>query len=642
MAQQYIFTMQGLKKVVPPNREILKGIWLSFFPGAKIGVIGLNGAGKSTLLKIMAGVDQDFIGEAKPDPSIKVGYLPQEPSLDSSLDVKGNIELAVAGLKGKLERFNEISMKMCEPMDDDEMNKLMEEMGKLQDQIDAAGGWDLDRHLEIAMDALRCPPGDQDVATLSGGEVRRVALCRLLLEKPDLLLLDEPTNHLDIEAINWLEEFLLNFSSTLLFVTHDRMLLQKIATRIVELDRGRLTSWPGNFATYLQRKQDALDAEASQSHKFDKKLAQEEAWIRQGIKARRTRNEGRVRALIALRQERSERRNQAGKARIQMQDAERSGKLVASLKDVSFCYDGAPIIKGLTATIMRGDKVGIIGPNGAGKSTLLKLILGQLAPTEGSISLGTRIESCYFDQNREQLDPEKTVAENVTDGGDTVLVGGQPRHIISYLQDFLFAPDRTRSPVRVLSGGEKNRLLLAKLFTQPFNVLVMDEPTNDLDVETLELLEELLLDYQGTLLLVSHDRAFLNNVVTSTLVFEGEGRVEEYAGGYDDWLVQRAPTPAPAAKPEKGEKKETVPPKKAAAKKLSYKEERELEALPQRLEEMEAKLEELHQQLGDPTLYQKDPSAIPQIQKQLEALEQELKKAYARWEALEAVKAGEA
>ncbi|MDP2758305.1 MAG: ATP-binding cassette domain-containing protein, partial [Desulfurivibrionaceae bacterium] len=403
-----------------------------------------------------------------------------------------------------------------------------------------------------------------------------------------------------------------------------------------------LTSWPGNFATYLQRKQEALDAEASQSHKFDKKLAQEEAWIRQGIKARRTRNEGRVRALIDLRNERSERRTQTGKARIQMQDAERSGKLVASLKDVSFYYNTTPIIKGLTATIMRGDKVGIIGPNGAGKSTLLKLLLGQLEPAEGTITLGTRIESCYFDQNREQLDPEKTVADNVTDGGDTVMVNGQPRHIISYLQDFLFAPDRTRSPVRVLSGGEKNRLLLAKLFTQPFNVLVMDEPTNDLDVETLELLEELLLDFEGTLLLVSHDRAFLNNVVTSTLVFEGEGRVEEYAGGYDDWLVQRAQAPASAAKPEKREKKETVPSNKAAAKKLSYKEERELEALPSQLEEMEAQLEELHQQLGDPTLYQKDPSAIPPIQKQLEELEQELKKAYVRWEALEAVKAGEA
>ncbi|MBU1406221.1 MAG: ATP-binding cassette domain-containing protein [Proteobacteria bacterium] len=616
---------------------LLNGIDLQIEPGERVCLVGRNGEGKSSLMKILAGEIEPDRGEITRQKGLRVARLTQEVPAGTTGTVYEVVAAGLGEMFALLARYHAVSHLL----QTDHSEAVLADLEEAQHALDAAHGWQAQQRVETVLSRLELPP-DQEFTSLSGGLKRRVLLARALVSEPDLLLLDEPTNHLDIEAINWLEEFLLNFSSTLLFVTHDRMLLQKIATRIVELDRGRLTSWPGNFATYLQRKQDALDAEASQSHKFDKKLAQEEAWIRQGIKARRTRNEGRVRALIALRQERSERRNQAGKARIQMQDAERSGKLVASLKDVSFCYDGAPIIKGLTATIMRGDKVGIIGPNGAGKSTLLKLILGQLAPTEGSISLGTRIESCYFDQNREQLDPEKTVAENVTDGGDTVLVGGQPRHIISYLQDFLFAPDRTRSPVRVLSGGEKNRLLLAKLFTQPFNVLVMDEPTNDLDVETLELLEELLLDYQGTLLLVSHDRAFLNNVVTSTLVFEGEGRVEEYAGGYDDWLVQRAPTPAPAAKPEKGEKKETVPPKKAAAKKLSYKEERELEALPQRLEEMEAKLEELHQQLGDPTLYQKDPSAIPQIQKQLEALEQELKKAYARWEALEAVKAGEA
>ena len=616
---------------------LLNGIDLQIEPGERVCLVGRNGEGKSSLMKILAGEIEPDRGEITRQKGLRVARLTQEVPAGTTGTVYEVVAAGLGEMFALLARYHAVSHLL----QTDHSEAVLAELEEAQHALDAAHGWQAQQRVETVLSRLELPP-DQEFTSLSGGLKRRVLLARALVSEPDLLLLDEPTNHLDIEAINWLEEFLLNFSSTLLFVTHDRMLLQKIATRIVELDRGRLTSWPGNFATYLQRKQDALDAEASQSHKFDKKLAQEEAWIRQGIKARRTRNEGRVRALIALRQERSERRNQAGKARIQMQDAERSGKLVASLKDVSFCYDGAPIIKGLTATIMRGDKVGIIGPNGAGKSTLLKLILGQLAPTEGSISLGTRIESCYFDQNREQLDPEKTVAENVTDGGDTVLVGGQPRHIISYLQDFLFAPDRTRSPARVLSGGEKNRLLLAKLFTQPFNVLVMDEPTNDLDVETLELLEELLLDYQGTLLLVSHDRAFLNNVVTSTLVFEGEGRVEEYAGGYDDWLVQRDQTPAPAAKPEKGEKKETVPPKKAAAKKLSYKEERELEALPQRLEEMEAKLEELHQQLGDPTLYQKDPSAIPQIQKQLEALEQELKKAYARWEALEAVKAGEA
>ena len=616
---------------------LLNGIDLQIEPGERVCLVGRNGEGKSSLMKILSGEIEPDRGEITRQKGLRVARLTQEVPVGTTGTVYEVVAAGLGEMFGLLARYHAVSHLL----QTDHSEAVLAELEEAQHALDTAHGWQAQQRVETVLSRLQLP-ADQEFTSLSGGLKRRVLLARSLVSEPDLLLLDEPTNHLDIEAINWLEEFLLSFSSTLLFVTHDRMLLQKIATRIVELDRGRLTSWPGNFATYLQRKQDALDAEASQSHKFDKKLAQEEAWIRQGIKARRTRNEGRVRALLDLRKERSERRNQAGKARIQMQDAERSGKLVASLKDVSFYYDATPIIKGLTATIMRGDKVGIIGPNGAGKSTLLKLILGQLAPTAGTISLGTRIESCYFDQNREQLDPEKTVADNVTDGGDTVMVGGQPRHIISYLQDFLFAPDRTRSPVRVLSGGEKNRLLLAKLFTQPFNVLVMDEPTNDLDVETLELLEELLLDYQGTLLLVSHDRAFLNNVVTSTLVFEGEGRVEEYAGGYDDWLVQRAQTPAPAGKPEKSEKKETAPPKKAAAKKLSYKEERELEALPSRLEEMEAKLEELHQQLGDPALYQKDPSAIPKIQKQLEALEQELKKAYGRWEALEAVKAGEA
>ncbi len=616
---------------------LLNGIDLQIEPGERVCLVGRNGEGKSSLMKILAGEIEPDRGEITRQKGLRVARLTQEVPVGLGGTVYEVVAAGLGEMFGLLARYHAVSHLL----QTDHSEAVLAELEEAQHALDAAHGWQAQQRVETVLSRLSLPP-DQEFTSLSGGLKRRVLLARALVSEPDLLLLDEPTNHLDIEAINWLEEFLLSFSATLLFVTHDRMLLQKIATRIVELDRGRLTSWPGNFATYLQRKQEALETEASQSHKFDKKLAQEEAWIRQGIKARRTRNEGRVRALVALRRERSERRTQSGKARIQMQDAERSGKLVASLKDVSFYYSATPIIKGLTAAIMRGDKVGIIGPNGAGKSTLLKLLLGQLEPTQGTISLGTRIESCYFDQNREQLDPEKTVAENVTDGGDTVLVGGQPRHIISYLQDFLFAPDRTRSPVRVLSGGEKNRLLLAKLFTQPFNVLVMDEPTNDLDVETLELLEELLLDYQGTLLLVSHDRAFLNNVVTSTLVFEGEGRVEEYAGGYDDWLLQRAQAPSPAARQEKNEKKETPPPKKAAAKKLSYKEERELEALPSRLEEMEAELEALHQQLGDPALYQKDPSAIPQIQKRLEALEQELKKAYGRWETLEAVKAGEA
>ncbi|MBU2537933.1 MAG: ATP-binding cassette domain-containing protein [Proteobacteria bacterium] len=616
---------------------LLNGIDLQIEPGERVCLVGRNGEGKSSLMKILTGEIEPDRGEITRQKGLRVARLTQEVPADLDGTVYEVVAAGLGEMFALLARYHAVSHLL----QSDHSEAVLAELEDAQHALDAADGWQAQQRVDTVLSRLQLPT-DQKFSTLSGGLKRRVLLARALVSEPDLLLLDEPTNHLDIEAINWLEEFLLDFSATLLFVTHDRMLLQKIATRIVELDRGRLTSWPGNFATYLQRKQDALEAEASQSHKFDKKLAQEETWIRQGIKARRTRNEGRVRALIDLRKERSERRTQTGKARIQMQDAERSGKLVASVKDVSFYYDGVPIIKNLSATIMRGDKVGIIGPNGVGKSTLLKLLLGQLQPTEGTITLGTRIESCYFDQNREQLDPEKTVADNVTDGGDTVTVNGQPRHIISYLQDFLFAPDRTRSPVRVLSGGEKNRLLLAKLFTQPFNVLVMDEPTNDLDVETLELLEELLLEYQGTLLLVSHDRAFLNNVVTSTLVFEGQGRVEEYAGGYDDWLLQRPqaqPTPPPA-KSEKSSKKE--PQKKSAHRKLSYKEERELEALPKRLEEMEKEKEELHWQLADPSLYQKDSATIPRAQKRLEELEQELKTAFDRWESLESVKSGEA
>jgi ATP-binding cassette subfamily F protein uup len=614
---------------------LLAGLDLQIEPGERLCLVGRNGEGKSSLMKLLAGEIEPDRGEIIRQKGLRVARLTQEVPEGLGGTVYEVVASGLGEIFTLLARYHAVSHLL----QTDHSEAVLAELEEAQHALDAADGWQAQQRVDTVLSRLQLP-ADQEFSALSGGFKRRVLLAKALVNEPDLLLLDEPTNHLDIEAINWLEEFLLSFSSTLLFVTHDRMLLQKITTRIIELDRGRLTSWPGNFATYLQRKQAALEAEANQSYKFDKKLAQEEVWIRQGIKARRTRNEGRVRALIDLRNERSARRTQTGKARIQMQDAERSGKLVASIKKVSFYYAGVPIIKNLSTTIMRGDKVGIIGPNGAGKSTLLKLLLGQLEPTEGSITLGTRIESCYFDQNREQLDYDKTVADNVTDGGDTVQVNGQPRHIISYLQDFLFAPDRTRSPVRVLSGGEKNRLLLAKLFTQPFNVLVMDEPTNDLDVETLELLEELLLDYEGTLLLVSHDRAFLNNVVTSTLVFEGEGRVEEYAGGYDDWLMQRAQAPAPATKSEKGSKKE--PTKKVASRKLSYKEERELEALPQRLEKMEAEQVELHRQLADPELYRKDALTIPRIQQRVAELEQEQKNAYTRWDALEAIKTGEA
>jgi ATP-binding cassette subfamily F protein uup len=455
-----------------------------------------------------------------------------------------------------------------------------------------------------------------------------------LVDNPDILLLDEPTNHLDIDAITWLETFLLRQTQTLMFVTHDRMLLRKLATRIVELDRGRLADWACDYNTFLQRKQAMLDVEVEQWAQFDKKLAQEESWIRQGIRARRTRNEGRVRALQQLRATRQTRREQPGAARLQMQEAERSGNLVIEATNVSFSYDATqPLIENVSTIIMRGDKIGILGPNGSGKTTLLRILLQQLPPQHGTVRLGARLEVVYSDQLREQLDDHKTVQENVAGGNETIFFDGQPRHILSYLQDFLFAPDRARSPVRVLSGGERNRLLLAKLFTRPSNVLVLDEPTNDLDSETLELLEELLLAYTGTVLLVSHDRAFLNHVVTSTLVFEGNGRVHEYVGGYDDWLRQRqVPSDKkPKATPIKSRPTANRP------RKLTYKEQHELEELPQRIEALEVEQQALYQSMTDPTFYRQNSDAIATIKSQLTDLEKTLHDAYARWEELEAL-----
>jgi ATP-binding cassette subfamily F protein uup len=466
-----------------------------------------------------------------------------------------------------------------------------------------------------------------------------VLLTKALAGEPDLLLLDEPTNHLDIDAIAWLEEFLLEFGGTLLFVTHDRMLLQKLATRIVDLDRGRLTSWPGNYQTYLERKQAALDAEAVENAKFDKKLAAEEAWIRQGVKARRTRNEGRVQALKELRRIRSERREVTGTARMQMQEAERTGKLVIEAQNVSFGYEEKTVIRDFSTTIIRGDKVGIIGPNGSGKTTLLRILLGNLKPQKGTVKHGTNLEVAYLDQHREQLDDEKTVQDNVANGSDFVTINNNRRHVIGYLQDFLFAPARARSPVKVLSGGERNRLLLAKLFTKPSNVLVLDEPTNDLDIETLDLLEELLMDYPGTVLLVSHDRAFVNAVVTSTLVLEGEGIVNEYVGGYDDWLRQRPrKQESPASEPKQAEKQEKPQPRREKTRKLSFKEQRELELLPRHIEELEAEQQKIHASMADPAFYRESGDKVAATKVRLEALEKELAEAYKRWEELEAVK----
>jgi ATP-binding cassette subfamily F protein uup len=480
--------------------------------------------------------------------------------------------------------------------------------------------------------------GDMDYVSLSGGMKRRVLLAKALVIKPDILLLDEPTNHLDLSAIQWLEEQLLNYKGALMFITHDRSFMRKLSTRIIELDRGLLTSYPGDYDTYLRRKAEALHAEEVENAHFDKKLAQEEVWIRQGIKARRTRNEGRVRALEKMRAERNQRRNQVGKVAMNVAQAERSGKLVAEAENVCFEYEGKPLINNLNTTILRGDKIGIIGPNGVGKTTLLRLLLGDLKPVSGSIKNGTKLEVAYFDQFRAQLDDAASVIDNLSQGREFVEINGNRKHVIGYLQDFLFAPERARSPVSMLSGGERNRLLLAKLFSKPSNILVLDEPTNDLDIETLELLEELVMDYAGTVLVVSHDREFVNNVVTSTLVFEGDAQVNEYVGGYDDWLRQsenNVKKESGATQKKTSDKKSVSHDKAAIAKKLSYKDQRELDALPAQIEGFENEVETLQNRMADEAFYKQEKDEILKVQEQLEKAQAGLEHCYTRWEELE-------
>ncbi|MDH4275729.1 MAG: ATP-binding cassette domain-containing protein, partial [Gammaproteobacteria bacterium] len=496
--------------------------------------------------------------------------------------------------------------------------------------------WALNQRVDAVLTRLGLD-GDADIGQLSGGLKRRVMLARALVSEPDLLLLDEPTNHLDIDAITWIEEFLLGWSGSLLFITHDRAFLQRLATRIIELDRGRLYDFPCDYANYLIRKEELLANEEKENALFDKKLAQEEVWVRQGIKARRTRNEGRVTALKKMRAEFAARRNLTGTATINVQDAQRSGHLVAEAENVCFAHGEKTIIKNFSTTILRGDKIGIIGPNGAGKTTLLNLLLGKSAPTSGTLRLGTNMQIAYFDQYRAQLDEEKSVQDNVGEGADFIVLNGQRKHIMSYLQDFLFSPARVRQPVKALSGGERNRLLLAKLFTKPANVLVLDEPTNDLDSDTLELLEERLVEYSGTLLLVSHDRAFLNNVVTSTLVFEGGGVINEYVGGYDDWLRQRRVAAAPATSQKNMTNAAPTTPAepKAKVKKRSYKDQRELDELPAKIEALDAEKAALTAQMNMPEFYRQDKNAIAVTQQRLADIELALAQAYARWEALE-------
>lgn len=518
----------------------------------------------------------------------------------------------------------------------------MAQLEKLQHELEARDAWQLEQRIERVMTELDLP-ADKLMSELSGGWRRRAALGAALVQQPDLLLLDEPTNHLDIETIEWLELVLLNFRGGLLFISHDRALVDRIATRIVELDRGQIASFPGNYTQYLERKEKMLEDEARHNAEFDKKLAQEERWIRQGIKARRTRNEGRVRALKQLRVERTERRERQGKARFDVEEAVRSGKLVAELKNVNLEFAGQPIIKELSVRIQRGDRIGLIGPNGAGKSSLLRVILGEQAPDSGSVRSGSQLVVGYFDQLRGQLNPEKSIIDNVSGGRESIDINGRSRHIISYLQDFLFTPERARTPVKALSGGETNRVMLAKLFSQPSNLLILDEPTNDLDVETLELLEEILTEYQGTLLLVSHDRQFLDNIVTSTLVFEGEGKISEYVGGYNDWVRQRpvkeAVAPAKAEAKDEAAKKPVDKPKKASTK-LSYKLQRELDALPDELEAAEGAVEAQQAICAAPDFYQGDHETVAAELAKLAELEQRLESLMERWVELEAMQEG--
>jgi ATP-binding cassette subfamily F protein uup len=610
---------------------LLEDVSLVIEPGERICLIGRNGEGKSTLMKVIEGSVIAESGEREIQQGARITRLEQEVPEGGDKTIFQVVAEGLGHIGSLIQSYHDASQRMIENPDE----KAMDLLARAQHELEAVDGWQLEQRVEKTLSRLSLDP-ETRFSALSGGMKRRVLLAQAIVQEPDLLLLDEPTNHLDLEAIQWLEEFLVGWKGSLLFVTHDRAFLKKLATRIVELDRGRITDWPGNYENYLRRREERLNAEQKANERFDKKLAEEEVWIRQGIKARRTRNEGRVRALKSMREERMQRRVQQGTANIRLQESERSGKLIVEAKNISYAWDDRPIVSSLSTTILRGDRIGIIGPNGAGKTTLLKLLLGKLAPDSGEIRLGQGLQVAYFDQLRTTLDENKSVADNVADGHDKVVINGQSKHIYSYLQDFLFTPDRARQPVRSLSGGERNRLLLARLFARPANVLVMDEPTNDLDIETLELLEEVLIDYAGTLLLVSHDRDFLNNVVSSTLVFEGEGDIGEYIGGYDDWIrqrpeVSRKQTTTGEDKKPAAAKASTAP----ARKKLSYKDQRELEQLPQKIESLEHVIEALQSRMADPSFYQENRETIASTQEELAQTEEELAQCYERWEALE-------
>ena len=623
---------------------LLENVDLAIEANERVCIVGRNGEGKSTLLRLLAAEIVPDDGRMTVQGGLRVARLAQEVPQDTAGSIFDVVAAGLGELGALLAQYHHLSHQHD-----------MAALGAVQARIEAEHGWDLDRRVQQVLTRLALAE-DADFASLSGGMKRRVLLAQALVSAPDLLLLDEPTNHLDIEAIAWLEDFLRSLPASIVFVTHDRSFLRALATRIVEIDRGKVTSWPGDYANYLRRREERLHAESQANALFDRKLAQEEVWIRQGIKARRTRNEGRVRELQALRRERAQRRELGASARMTLATAQASGRKVIEARDVEFRWGERVIVRDFSTTILRGDRIGIIGPNGSGKSTLLRLLLGDLAPTHGTITRGTNLEVAYFDQHRSALREDLNALDNVAEGREYIELDGSRKHVLGYLQDFLFSPERARAPITRLSGGERNRLLLARLFAQPSNLLVMDEPTNDLDVETLELLEELLGAYRGTLLLVSHDREFIDNVVTSTLVLEGDGQVGDYVGGYSDWLAQTAQATGDRSKlRHSGESRnaaaassapETEREQAADAgvrrndeqkprRKLSYKDLRELEQLPARIEALEREIAARSEAMQDPAFFRQDNAAIVAANAALAALHGELETAYARWQALE-------
>jgi ATP-binding cassette subfamily F protein uup len=600
--------------------------------GERVCLVGRNGAGKSTLMKVIA-------GEIKPDSGEIVGQGLNIARLEQEVPegTDGTVFDVVAKGLGDIAPLLIQYHYVIHQLETDSSEKVLVALEKAQHELEAVDGWSVEQKVEAVISRLSLD-ADMEFSALSGGMKRRVLLAQALVKEPDVLLLDEPTNHLDIASITWLEEFLKGYEGTLLFITHDRMFLQSLATRIIQIDRGQLVSFPGDYKNFLVRREALLEEEAQQNALFDKKLAQEEVWIRQGIKARRTRNEGRVRALEQLRRERGARREVQGKVKMQLQDADRSGKLVVEAEAIGQSYDGRVLFKDFNTVIQRGDKIGLIGPNGCGKTTLLSILLGRNKPEFGSVKLGTKIEIAYFDQLRSEIDEEVSVVDNVGQGKDYVTINGADKHVMGYLQDFLFTPERARTPIKSLSGGERNRLLLAKLFTQPANLLVMDEPTNDLDAETLDLLEDLLMNYKGTLLLVSHDRSFLNNVATSTIVFDDDGKVREYVGGYDDWLHQRAQDKRVTTITK--EKAKTVVKKVNKKSSLTYQEQLDLDRLPKEIEQLELQQTELHNKISDPKFYQQTADKQATIQNKLSQITVDLEASYERWDHLEAKREG--